>query len=203
MPKRDFVVIEGGDAVGKETQARLLCSDIRAEYFGSPDDDTAVGKQIRRMLGGEVHCDPLMLQALYIMDRSLTTDKILHLLNVKKQDVVADRWWQSGVVYGTVFGGLDTDMLRRAQTCLPRGDLNILIDLDPKVAYDRQEGKQMDLYEADLAAQRRIREMYLEMWHMREDDPAWVVVGGDKSEGEVFRAVKRALEVSRWQRSQR
>jgi dTMP kinase len=177
-----FIVIEGIDCAGKSTQARLLhelfgkCG-LEAMLCSFPDYGSPTGKFIKDHLHGEVYTaavtkygvpighslyDTLVFQCAQTCDKYARAGAIMAALS-RGQVVVSDRWWQSGLVYGAD-DGLDPVWFRDVYACLPQADLNLLLDVSPGNVTARRADPG-DRYERDLAKQRRLRQLYLDLWH--------------------------------------
>src|SRR5215510_5191091 len=107
-----FIAIEGGDANGKKTQSLLLASRLQALLVSFPRYETEIGKIIRsnlenrwdvcsynRLMRQETKINSIVRQALFTLDRYDAAPQILDALD-NGRDVVADRYWLSGLIYG-------------------------------------------------------------------------------------------------------
>jgi thymidylate kinase len=176
-----FVVVEGIDLVGKTVQADLLAKHLRdggsdVSSYSFPSYDSPTGRVIREHLRGNVALtvqdetlglpnisehDSLVFQCLQLADKYAVAPEIEGCLAAGRK-VVCCRWWQSAVAYGAETD-VDAGWTRRACACLPRADVNVLLDLDPARAR-RRPGESPDRLEADLARQERVRQRYLDLW---------------------------------------
>ena len=176
-----FIVIEGIDLIGKTTQHGRLVQHLRGlgrevAAYSFPRYASPTGEVISDHLRGLVSLvehkglqvwpprsphDSLVFQCLQLCDRYAVSQEISAHLRAGR-DVVACRWWQSALAYG-VESGLDAGWLLATTACLPRADVNILLDLDPRDAR-RRPGETPDRLEDSVARQQRIRQRYLEMW---------------------------------------
>ncbi len=107
-----FIVIEGLDGTGKSTQIQLLANRLRennvpVEITAEPTSHES-GKLIRRILSGEVKCDPWASAALFLADRIThnTSDNGINALTQKGCTVISDRYYYSTFAYQ----GMDTDL---------------------------------------------------------------------------------------------
>lgn len=107
-----FIVIEGLDGTGKSTQIQLLANRLRennvpVEITAEPTSHES-GKLIRRILSGEVKCDPWASAALFLADRIThnTSDNGINALTKKGCTVISDRYYYSTFAYQ----GMDTDL---------------------------------------------------------------------------------------------
>ena len=113
--KGKFIVIEGTDSSGKETQAKLLVKklnedNISAEYISFPMYDTPTGKIVGGpYLGKKAICDgwfeetaievdPIVSSMYYTADRKYNFHKIQSLLE-KGITVICDRYCDSNMAH--------------------------------------------------------------------------------------------------------
>lgn len=214
-----LVAIEGGDATGKATQARLLAHRIVSEkntlsrVFSFPQYDGRIGKCVLDHLHGKAFWGPpytgmgdegpneddkLVFQALMMMDRMDASVDIIRLADDERMAIVVDRWWQSSVVYG----GLDSvnaEWTSRVSSLLPSANVNILIDLDSKTAMERRPVPR-DRYEESQDFREKARQSYLKLWEkyaelgrLKEESDDyyenWEVVDGSGSTEEVHERI--------------
>jgi dTMP kinase len=217
MPGK-IIAIEGIDAAGKGTQARLLAERLRARLFSFPDYTTPVGKLIEHRLKWrwavevrteledpeeqkirdelwthEPEMNALVIQALMTLNRYELAPDIAATV-AKGQSVVLDRYYMSGIVYGSI-DGLDASYIEdNLSRFLPRADLQILIDVPVEVAASRREGR--DLYEKDISGMHLRLEAFRRSWELRSYarsvagiGPIWAVVDGVGSIEDVHRRI--------------
>ena len=208
-----MVCIDGLDAAGKNTQAKMLAERIDrtgniAVVMSFPRYETDVGRVIRRMLIEDVSVrqrveglhdspsgydyisasgvDVLVLQALFLADKYDAAPEIRAALR-KGHTVVCDRWIPSCIAFGAA-DGLPVDWLVRIQDQLPQPDLNIFIDVPESEALKRRP-QMRDRYEKDRNKQEVIRDNYTRLWAARSVQPPvngrWVTVSGLGTPDEV------------------
>ena len=191
-----LIAVEGVDASGKSTQARLLAESLGAEFtfqFGATD----VGEVIRRVLLDPANdsLDDRTEALLIIADKAQHVAEIVGPALRSGRDVVSDRFTASTLAYQGHGRGLDLAELR-AMMCFATGgiepDLNLLLDIPTEVASGRL-GPSVDRFEgAGRDFLDRVRIGYLAM---AGADPArWAVVGAD---GPVEEVAGRVLDVVR------
>jgi dTMP kinase len=193
-PCGKLIAFEGGDRVGKKTQATRLAERLGGRYIDFPNHGSLTGQAIRGMLRGDwtavrrlgkFTCDDapgtaaLVRQALMAINRYELAPKINELLNAGTH-VVLDRYYLSGIVYGFV-DGVPGDWLWQIHSLLPPPDLWILIDIPVEQRFHRDE--EPDLHERDLEHARRVRDEYLKLFRARQHtEPGyarhWKVVNG-------------------------
>jgi dTMP kinase len=196
------IVIEGGDACGKHTQAELLRDRLAAE-LKLPRYDTPVGAVILKLLKGGLRLvdtansssdySALVLQCLMTIDRYGAVSE----LHPPGTIFVCDRWWQSGFVYGCS-DGLDPWWLESIHTSLPEADLNILLDVPVTTAMARRPVPR-DKYEASESKRIDVRNRYLSLWNSMnlslwkskqyKKAEAWQMIYGDDSVDSVHQQI--------------
>jgi dTMP kinase len=150
-----MVAFEGGDAVGKNTQSKLLAQRIGATLFSSPDYSTPTGQEIAKTWD-----NMLVRQALFAANRYESARKVLDAL--AKGPVVHDRYMLSSVIFGTV-EGLDEKWLWEVQSFLPQPRIHILIDLAVDEGF-RRRPERRDANERSREKQQAVRREYLQVF---------------------------------------
>lgn len=144
-----FIVFEGIDASGKSTQAARLAKWLetrgRRVHLTAEPTTGPIGALIRQAFSGRVPMDDRVIAALFVADRvdHLTNERdgLLRLLDLGV-DVVSDRYYLSSLAYHSS----DTDMewvarANEVSTNLLRPDVTIYLDLEPRVALSRLQGR--------------------------------------------------------------
>ena len=166
-----FLTLEGGDAVGKSTQAAALEAWLaglgRTVVRTREPGGTDLGAAIRDLV---LHRDgpvaPRAEALLYAADRAQHVASVVRPALERGDVVVQDRYLDSSVAYQGAGRVLDADEVRglsiwAAEGLLP--DLTVLLDLDPRVGrarradrerYDRLEAEEDDFHD-------RVREAFL------------------------------------------
>jgi dTMP kinase len=210
-----LVVIEGCDAVGKQTQSKLLTEALHpAKLCSFPRYDTPLGALIKEHLMGHralrevrhvLHKGGKTVETQTRAVRPVETASLFQCLaTIDKYDaandirtdlaagmhVVCDRYTQSALAYGLA-DGLDEAWLRRIQSSLPEPDLNLFIDVSEEEAL-RRRPQLRDRYEQDRAKQRKVRTIYASLWSTGGPG-RWEVIDGHGSVEEVHGAIMRAV----------
>lgn len=205
-----FIVLEGPDCVGKTTQAKLLAQRFRScgrevlelAFPGKSPAGYAARACMRVGANWDGVSDDRLLpavlrQSAMIADRYGCIPQIRDCL-CHGGIVIADRWTQSGEIYGPL-EGVDLEWTKAAQGSLPAADLNILLELslDRICARLRARGATRDMYE-DRSFLRTIVELYHMTWAPREfqkgvqprgDYPMWRCVDADRDERSIHEAI--------------
>jgi dTMP kinase len=167
-----FITFEGGDGVGKTTQASLLQSWLtdagRTVVRTREPGGSEVGLLIRDIVlhhRGEV--SPRAEALLYAADRAHHIEAVVRPALARGDVVIQDRYLDSSVAYqgaGRVLGRTEVRELSlwAAEGLLP--DVTVLLDLDPAAARARLDAddKPFDRLEAEKEAFHvRVREEFL------------------------------------------
>ena len=217
-----FIVIEGIDRSGKDTQATMLAKRLvrcgsETRMFHFPNYDSITGKIISDHLHDKIVLttkisgpssillkpqasphDAMVFQCVQTCDKYAMAPEISKALR-DGQMVICNRWWQSSCVYG-MDDGIDPLWLVTIQACLPRAGLNILLDLDPEKAVERAT-EPSDRYERDLPKQKRLRESYLSLWREQGKEHGnayWKVVPASRSAEEVHEQIVSYMKDTLW-----
>jgi dTMP kinase len=207
-----FVVLEGCDAAGKNTQAKMLAARVDAAgstavIFSFPRYQTTVGEAILRHLKGEIMLaqenladnanssherapeDALAFQCFMLADKCSAAIDIIHAAG-RGHTVICDRWWQSALAFGAS-DGLDEIWLRSIHYMLPTPNINIFIDVPPEEAIKRRP-EARDRYERDREKQKAVRENYRRLW--TNDGPDYVTIDGLGTPDEVHERIWTAIQ---------
>jgi dTMP kinase len=193
-----FVVLEGGDASGKSTQARLLAGRLRAggrdvvETF--EPGATEAGAAIRMLLlDGDGPVDPTAEALLLAADRAQEVADVIRPALARGADVVSDRFVPSSLAYQGVGRGLGVEKVEKLNRWATGGlapDLVVVLDIDEAVAASRRAGPGDRLERAGDEFHAAVRDAYRRLAVER----AWIVLDGN-AEVEVVGA--RVWEVVR------
>lgn len=168
-----FITLEGGDGVGKTTNADLLEEWLTTEQGQTvvrtrEPGGTELGKAIRELLlHTPGHVGPKAEAMLYAADRAQHVNTVIRPALERGSVVLQDRYIDSSVAYqgaGRVLGADEVRSLSEWATDALWPDLTILLDLDPaegerrrqavRTGYDRLEAEAADFH-------RRVRDGFL------------------------------------------
>ena len=170
-----FIVLEGGDGVGKSTQAALLSSFMDARgiphVLTREPGGTPVGEAIREILLGRADFDmPAETELLLMLAaRATFVRDVVRPALAEGKVVLADRFSLSTLAYQGYGRGLDLGDVREAIRIATGGldaDLYVVLDLPAREGTARQQrdGMQPDRIEqAGDSFLSRVREGYLEL----------------------------------------
>ena len=190
-----LIAIEGVDASGKSTQARMLADALGAEFtfqFGA----TGVGKVIREVLLDPANdsVDDRTEALLIIADKAQHVAEIVGPALESGRDVVTDRFTASTLAYQGYGRGLDLDELKAMMRFATGGlepDLNVLMDLSPEQAWQRL-GSSVDRFEGQgREFLERVRDGYLAL--ATADPQRWAVVDAAGTTDEVAARILTAV----------
>lgn len=168
-----FITLEGGDGVGKTTNADLLEEWLTTECGRSvvrtrEPGGTELGASIRQLLlHTPGHVDPKAEALLYAADRAQHVNTVIRPALERGDVVLQDRYIDSSVAYqgaGRVLGAEEIRSLSEWASDALWPDLTILLDLDPAEAERRRQAVRTgyDRLEAEAADfHRRVRDGFL------------------------------------------
>ena len=220
-----LIVIEGLDGAGKSTQMELLrryltergrgCAYLHFPRFDAPVYGELIARFLRGELGAVDAVDPYVVALLFAGDRADAAPMLREWL-AQGRFVLLDRYVPSNVAYqcAKLVDREQQDALRRwileleyVHNGMPQPDAALFLDV-PFAFTERSLRAQrsgddraylnggVDIHEASLAFQRRVREMYLRMGS-EEGTPRTVDCstpeGGMATPGEVFGRIRTAL----------
>lgn len=166
-----FIVFEGGDAVGKTTQMRMLVPWLRERgvdpVVTRQPGGTSLGRKLRKLLLGPDHPE-LVSRAealIYAADKAQHVEELIRPALAEGRVVVCDRYVDSMIAYqgaGRVLDLAEVEQVARWATGGLRPDLTVLLDADPAdaVATIRQQDR---LEAAGLDFHRRARAHFLRL----------------------------------------
>jgi dTMP kinase len=149
-----FIVLEGGEAVGKSTQAALLAQRLGAVLTREPGG-TAVGEALRRLLLDLPLAPVPKAEALLMLAaRAQHVAEVIEPALVRGADVVCDRYSGSTLAYQGYGRGLPLAELEEMNgwaTGHRAPDVIVLLELPLEVARQRLGAATLDRIEAEGA----------------------------------------------------
>lgn len=157
-----YVIFEGGDGAGKDTQADLLWKKKPAAMrINEPDSSLPTGKLLREFLKSGDH--PKAHAALFLADRmAMMYAKVMPALD-QGTDVICVRSFLSTIAYQQEHW--PKNWLFDIHRMLPcKANFIFLLDVDPAEGLKRvgKRGVDVEVYEK-LEIQQRIRQRYLDI----------------------------------------
>ena len=163
-----FVVIEGGDRVGKSTQVRALAAALELSgvdhVITHEPGGTPVGNTLRDLLlDPESDLDDRCEALLYAADKAQHVSRVVLPALAAGQTVVSDRYVGSMLAYQGACRRLNVDDLKAIAGWATGGlrpDLTVILDIEPARAVARARNlDRLELAGADFHA--RVRDAFL------------------------------------------
>lgn len=190
-----FIVFEGIDKSGKETQAKMLYDYLHAKgipviYTEEPTDKNPMGRLLKKWLVGQATItDGKAVTLLYAADRYEHIKKVISpALNAGK-NVICDRYFYSTIAYESAIFGVDKEWIRSLHKDVRKPDVVIFIDIDPEISLKRERPTPNDRLEK-VELLKKVREAYKEM----ASEERFFVVNGDQTKEEVFKDVRMVVD---------
>lgn len=186
-----FIVIEGIDGAGCETQATALMQQLikmgkKPFYIKFPHYDTPVGKMIRDFLYEDKTrhsaSEQFLLYTLqFVFDKKLIKEKM------RDHVVIADRYFSTTLCYQTLEGFDEKKALQFAQDFdIVKPDAVLYLDVAPDTAikWKYGEDKEKNFREKDHLFIRRTYEKYKDLVK-RNVWTKWIAVKGEQPKEKV------------------
>ncbi len=197
MTRGHFVVLEGGDASGKTTQARRLAWRLGAEGRTVVETfepgGTKLGAAVRELLlAGTERIEPMAEMLLLAADRAQQVEEVIRPALHHGAVVVADRYVPSSLVYQGVARDLGVDVVEHVNRTATEGlepDVVVVLDVDDATAAARQPeaGDRMERAGPEFHA--TVRRAYRDLARHR----GWHVLDGGGAEDQVHELVWAAV----------
>lgn len=196
-----FIVIEGLDGCGGETQTKLLKNYLKENkipnrIFRSPDYKTGIGKTIKSYLDRKFRLDPDSAFILFASDTLLTSKKI-EKVN-RNKIIIMDRYITSTIAYQSARGfDFERGVKFIGLMNYVKPDLIIFIDIRPETSMKRkfEEKRMLDYHESKLKYLKKVRKFY----HQEIKNRIlckWYVVDGEKNIEEVHESILKIIKRS-------
>jgi dTMP kinase len=167
-----FIAFEGGEGVGKSTQATKLAEALRAMghevVLTFEPGGTPVGERLRAVLLDRANTGmaPLAEALLYAADRAQHVSSVIRPALERDAVVITDRYVDSSLAYQGAGRAIDERDIRRLSRWATDGlmpDLTIVLDIDPEIGLQRVTGPGDRLEAESLAFHRRVRQEFLQL----------------------------------------
>jgi dTMP kinase len=203
-----FITLEGIDGTGKSTQHRLLVRYLRSRgrkvISTREPGGTAVGERVRNILlasrTGELA--PLAELALIYAARAQHLEEVVRPALARGEIVVSDRFNDASFAYqgsGRQLGVKTVRAFDRIVCGHTQADLTIVLDLDPRLALARAQGREIrrnstrSRFEAaGLQFHQRVRAGYLAI--ARREPRRVKVVKADRPVAEVQAEIREIVD---------
>jgi dTMP kinase len=178
MQKGKLIVIEGTDGSGKTTQAKLLLDYLKAKkipsaYISFPRyRESMWADMITKYLLGDFgkidDLDPYVVSLMFAGDRLSAAPQIKSWLS-EGRVVVCNRYVPSNI--GHMAAKMKTQSLREkyikwlekleyGENGIPKEDLVILLQVDPKISRKLMKKRVPDIHETNLKYQEKVYKVY-------------------------------------------
>jgi len=192
-----FIVLEGGEGVGKSTQVGLLAEALRAAghevVVTYEPGDTKSGAELRAvLLHADAPLDPRAELLLMLADRAQHVAEVIRPAIGRGAIVVCDRYTPSTLAYQGVARGLgadEVDRLSRWAADAVEPDAVVVLDLADAVAEARMAPDRDRFERAGADFHTRVRRAYREL----APDRGWLLVDADGPPAEVAARVLAAV----------
>jgi dTMP kinase len=197
-----FIVIEGIDGAGIETQSRMLIDFLKKKGIGVesidyPGYDNPVGKFIKDFLYKKFDLIPDVQALLYAADMINDKEKIKNSLKQGRY-VIGTRYFTSTLAYQGLNGVPRERLLKFADLFeMPKPELVIYLRISPETSVSRKKKEKknaIDRFESDKEYLKRVDESY-DYLIKNNVFSNWYVIDGEKPKEDVFEQVKRVLRL--------
>jgi dTMP kinase len=163
-----YIVLEGGEYVGKSTQSRRLAFELEAQLVFEPGM-TIIGREIRSLVlrPGLIN-SPKTEVLLHAAQRAELAETVIRPALECGRHVVSDRSWLSGAAYQGAQGVEFEDIKRiniYALDSLLHPDLFVLLDADPSMVFERRRGSPDRYEQENIGFHEMVRGNFLELAH--------------------------------------
>jgi dTMP kinase len=205
-----FIVFEGGEGIGKTTQAKLLKAWLEQEgekvVLSREPGGSDLGIEIRKILlshsTGEI--SPRAEALLYAADRAHHVHSVIRPALAAGEVVISDRYFDSSIAYqgaGRVLEPGEVARISRWATESLFPTLTIIIDLPAEIGLGRLKSKDR-LESQPLAFHERVRQEFLQLSLL--DPERYFIVDGSKSIEDIHSAIiTRVSEIGALKRNAR
>jgi dTMP kinase len=192
-----FVVVEGGEGVGKSTQVERLAAALRLRereiVVTHEPGDTAIGRELRAvLLHADTELDPRAELLLLLADRAQHVAEVVRPALARGAVVLCDRFTPSSLAYQGIARGIGVDEVERLSAWAEAGvtpDVVVVLDLPDDVA-DARVSRERDRFErAGGGFHGQVRDAYRRLAAVRD----WVLVDASGTPEEVGRRVLEAV----------
>jgi dTMP kinase len=192
-----FVALEGGEGVGKTTQARLIAIWLREQGYDvvttNEPGATKLGMRLRALLLDTAHAgmSPHSEALLYAADRAEHVARVIDPALERGAVVITDRFIDSSLAYQGAGRGLMTAEIARLNSWATEGrepDLTVLLDMDPEQGLGRR-ARSADRLEAEpLDFHRRVRAGFLALARAKPDH--YLILDATAPVGQITEQIK-------------
>ena len=195
-----FIVFEGGEGVGKTTQARALFRRLVNRHYDViltyEPGGTCLGKVLRPQIMGRSDITPMAELFLLAASRAQLVKEVIAPALSREQIVICDRYTASTVAYQGYGRGLQLELIEqvnRAATGGLEADLTILLTIAPEAGLARKKDDIKDTFEAQATDfHDRVQQGYKTLAAAYHE--SWVVLDGSLPVREVSTQVWQKVQ---------
>jgi dTMP kinase len=195
-----FIVFDGLDGSGCETQSKLLKDSLekknfQVEYLSYPKYSDPIGEMIKNFLHRRENLPKDIVFLLFALDQLEDKEKILRAIKDRKF-VVSARYFTSNLAYQTVNGFPLKKALSFAEIVeMPKPDLVFFLDVPPEIGIKRKKGEKetLDRYESDLDFQKNVVENYKKLIREKIFAKEWIILNGNRPIEVVAKDVQKIV----------
>lgn len=203
IPKKGlFIVIEGIDGSGGETQTKRLIEYLESKdreviTLSYPNPESPIGKVLYDFLEKRIDLKPEIQAALYITDFAMDKAKIADAIQ-KGKVVISNRYFYSTLAYQCGANGVPMDKaMKLAETMeLHVPDLAIHLDIstETSMARKKKEKGELDRFEEDKELLDKVRKTYKQLAAEKTFAKEWFEIDGERKIDEVAEEIQRLIE---------
>jgi dTMP kinase len=192
-----FLAFEGGEGVGKTTQARLIAIWLREQGYDvvttNEPGATKIGMRLRALLLDTAHAgmSPQCEALLYAADRAEHVARVVDPALERGAVVITDRYIDSSLAYQGAGRGIPTADIARLNSWATDGripDLTVLLDMPPETGLSRHAHSADRLEAEPLEFHRRVRAGFLVL--ARAEPDRYLVLDATMPVGELTEQIK-------------
>jgi dTMP kinase len=192
LRKGKIIVIEGLDKSGKRTQSRLLMDDLKllgkvCVIMDFPDYSTHIGAEIKALLDGKRDYYIELTHILLSANRWEKKKEIESMMD-NGTVLILNRYYQSNLVYG-ISNGLNINWLLNLDKGLPKEDLVIVLEINPKISYQRAV-EYLDAFERDQKLLSDVQKNYRKLARQFK----WKIINGERSKDEIHQDIMKMIK---------
>lgn len=193
-----FIIIEGIDGAGCETQGQLIFQNLQKlqknpSFIKFPHYDTPVGKMIKEFLYKNRTMKAYEQFLLYTLQFIFDADQIRE--KMKKGVMIADRYFTTTLCYQTLEGFDEKTALKYADDFgIIRPDVAFFLDVTPETAitWKHGENKEKNFREKDVEFIKRTYEKYNDLVD-RQIWTKWIRIDGEQEKEKVAEDIIKNL----------
>jgi len=200
-----FILFEGGDSCGKKTQTALLAERLKKEgkkieivHFPTYQKTPLgifVAKYLKGDFGSKESITPEIGSLFYSLDRYQFQKELEEKLR-SGINIISDRYTASNIFQAAKLEGDERfkiwEWIKAIDSRIPQPDATIILNVPAKISKEltmKKEQKndlmkkgEVDIHEADLEYQEKVRKTYLEIAQREE----WLIVNCCRQDGEFI-----------------